>query len=174
MRLKKKGPTILLLHSMFDNYLNAYCQLINLYESGCVSAIGVCNCDSIEQLRTLKDKCGQYPMINQIEVHPLRSQSKLVDYCQEHGITVIARSPFAHGKILKPMTQNLGKLSELYGKNIPQIILRWLIQRNIIAIPRTSNALHLKENIDTFGFDLSDSDMLTINSLDKDLSFGCI
>lgn len=173
-RMLKNGPSILLLHSLFHNYIDAYRELIQLYESGLVSGIGVCNCNTIEQLQFIHDNCGRFPMINQIEIHPFCTQKRLVSFCQEHDIIVMARSPFAHGLILKQLKEKLDGLCRYYNKSVPQIILNWIVQNELIAIPRSANIYHLKENIEIFDFNLQPSELQSIDMLDRNMSFGCV
>lgn len=169
----KQGPSIYLLHYLFDNYVAAYKELISLYEEGKIKAIGVCNCESIEKLQRIKDLCGQFPMINEVEIHPYYSQQELITFCKDNQIQLIARSPLAHGDILDDLQPKLCSLTQKYNKSVVQIILKWIIQQGIIAIPRTKNVEHLKQNLDLFDFSLSEKEMQYINNLNMNKSFGC-
>lgn len=113
-------------------------------------------------------------MVNQVEMHPYFSRIDLVDFCKENQIQLQAYSPFAHGDYLHELlkNENLMFLAKKYGKTIGQIILRWFVQRDIAVIPQSANPIHLKENISIFDFELSDKDILKINELDKNLSYG--
>lgn len=165
-------PDVLLLHSVFDRYTNAYNELLNLYEQGRLKAIGICNCLNIEELENIRNKCGYYPMINQIEVHPYYYPQKVIDFCNNHGIQVIARSPLAHGDILDDMNKKLRELQICYSKTPTQIILRWLFQKGFVTIVRTSNIIHLQENLSIYNFTLSETDIQYIDSLNKNQSYG--
>ncbi len=165
-------PNIYLLHSMFSGYSEAYKELISLYEANEVQAIGVCNCLDIGKLKNIRQECGQYPMINQIEVHPFFFPKNVIDFCQDNDIQVIARSPLAHGDILYEMNNCLSHLSKLYSREPVQITLRWLIQKHIVPIPRTNNPKHLKQNIAITDFTISHSDMQYIDNLNRNISFG--
>lgn len=162
-----------LMHSHIDWYMEAYADLLKLYELRKVRAIGVCNC-SIEQLKRLKSMHGVYPMVNQVEMHPYFSRLDLVDFCQDNNIQIQAFSPYAHGDYLKELLQNeyLQTLSLKYHKTICQIIMRWFVQRSISVIPQSSNPIHIKENIDVFDFELQESEIMRINAMDKNLSYG--
>lgn len=163
-----------LLHSCsFNHYQDAYSELIDLYKSGKVDAIGVCNAE-IDDLRSIYEACHEYPMVNQVEIHPFCSRRELTDFCKEHGIAVMAHSPFAHGDVMHEMMSNstLSKLSKKYNKSVAQIILRWIVQQNIIVIPRSTNYNRLQENIDIFDYSLSDEDMHKIDSLNRNESYG--
>lgn len=174
--LKRYGLDYLdlyLMHSYIDWYMEAYAGMIKLYEEGKVRSIGACNC-TIEQLKRFKDMHGVFPMVNQVEMHPYFNRLDLVEFCQENNIVVQAFSPFAHGDYLQELLRNelLKNLSNKYGKTIGQIILRWFVQRGISVIPQSSNPLHLKENINVFDFELTDLEIVEINKLDKNISFG--
>lgn len=171
-RLYGRCPDVFLLHSVFDRYTEAYMELLSLYECGEVKAIGICNCLDVKELENIRDKCGSYPMINQIEVHPYYYPHEMIDFCINHGIQVIARSPLAHGDILDEMNEKLGKMAYCYSKTLAQIILRWLFQKGIVSIARTSNLEHLKENISIYNFELSERDVRYIDSLNINQSFG--
>lgn len=171
-RMRGKNPDALLLHSVFNKYVEAYNELIELYESGDIKAIGICNCLIIDDLKHIKKQCGQYPMINQIEVHPYFYPKKLIEFCHENGIVVIARSPLAHGDILEDLHSKLIDIERRYLCTTAQLVLRWLTQKNIVVIPRTSNMVHLKENLSIFNFTLSVDDMREMDTLNIDRSFG--
>ena len=161
------------MHSHIDWYMEAYNDILELYEQGRIRAIGACNC-TIEQLRRFKSMHGVYPMVNQVEMHPYYNRLELVDFCNENQIVLQAFSPFAHGDYLRELLNNkvLQGLSQKYNKTIGQIILRWFVQRNISVIPQSSNPIHIKENIDIFDFELQDSEVNDINSLNRNTSYG--
>ncbi len=162
-----------LMHSYIDWYMEAYADVIKLYEEGKVRAIGACNC-TIEQLKRFKTMHGVYPMVNQIEMHPYYNRKELVDFCQENDIQVMAFSPFAHGDYLHELLSNpvLIALAKKYNKSITQIILRWFVQNEIAVIPQSKSPNHIKENIDIFNFSMDENDLRKVDSLDKDLSYG--
>ncbi|MFS0593218.1 aldo/keto reductase [Cytobacillus horneckiae] len=150
-------------------YLESWKAIEKLYKEGYVRAIGVCNFHE-KHIENIISQFEIAPMVNQIECHPRLTQSKLVDYCNTKGITVEGWSPFAHGQILKFKT--IDTISKKYGKSPAQIIIRWNIQRGIIAIPKSVTPDRLKENFDVFNFNLLDEDMRTINLLNKNERIG--
>lgn len=174
-KLGKSCQDIYLLHSPFKNYHLAYYKLLKEKSAGKIKVLGVSGFKK-EQLICIKQFCGCYPMVNMIEMHPYHASKELVDFCQENGIQVIARSPFAHGIILKELSDNVKicNIAVKYGKSIPQIILRWIIQQDVVAMHRTQNVIHLNENIDVFDFELDDNEMNIMYLLNKDLSFGVV
>jgi 2,5-diketo-D-gluconate reductase B len=97
---------------------------------------------------------------NQVEYHPYLDQTKVREACARHGIAVVAYSPIAKGKIKNDPT--LARIGRAHGKSPAQICLRWLVQQNVVAIPRTSKIERLSENLDVFDFVLSEQDMADI------------
>ena len=98
------------------------------------------------------------PLIcDQVEYHPYLDQTKIINACRAHGLAAIAYSPLAKGRIKNDET--LIGIGRKYGKSPAQICLRWLIQQNVVAIPRTSKVERLSENLDVFDFVLSEGDM---------------
>jgi len=97
---------------------------------------------------------------NQVEYHPYLDQTKVREACARHGLALVAYSPIAKGKIKNdPILTRIGRA---HGKSPAQICLRWLMQQNVVAIPRTSKVERLSENLDVFDFTLSEQDMADI------------
>lgn len=162
---------LFLVHWPWPMYRRMYSTLTRLYHQGLIRAIGV---SSFTQghLESLKDVSDVVPAVNQIEISPLNSQKPLVEYCQNRGIAVEAMSTFSHFRSNEPRTEiiehpDLKTIAAKYNKSVVQVVLRWLIQRGIIVIPKTWNFNHLKENISITDFELTRQDMDIINSLDR-------
>lgn len=174
-RLRQKSIDIYMLHSPFRDYHKAYAKLLKEKERGRVKVLGVSGY-GIDHLKRIKDYCGEYPMVDMVELHPYHSSRAVVDFCKENNIRLIARSPFAHGEIIPLLSEDadIRNMANAFNKSIPQIILRWIVQQGVIAMPRTKNPNHLQENIDVFDFELSNSDMDVIDMKNKDLSFGVV
>lgn len=168
-------PDIYLLHSTFKDYDHYFEKLVKLREKQKTKAIGVCNI-SLEELQNLLKKTGLKPDIIQVEVHPYYNNKELIDFCKKQEILVEARSPLAHGDILNEWRSNdvLQRIALHYGKTVPQVILRWITQQNVVAIVRSANKEHLVENINIFDFSLTDKEIKDIDSLNKNSSFGCV
>lgn len=133
-----------------------------LYHDGLVRAIGVCNY-KVHHLEELKKNCQIFPSINQMEIHPGMNQLEIVSWCHQNDIMVEASSPLGNGQILQNI--NLMKLAEKKGKTVPQICLRWEIQKNLIVIPKTEKIQRLKENLQIFDFALSENEMKIIDHI---------
>jgi diketogulonate reductase-like aldo/keto reductase len=146
-----------------DTYVDCWRQMEELYESGVVKAIGVCNFHKCH-LENLLKNCRIKPMVDQFEHHPLLTQEDLVEYCKKNDIQVMAYAPTA---VMNEKIKNnncLKALAEKYNKTISQIIFRWNFQNNIISIPATKNIHHYFDNIDIYDFELTDKEMADISS----------
>lgn len=146
-------------------------ELSRLYCQGRIRAIGVSNFLQ-PHLEALSEFSDIKPAVNQFEISPLNTQKELIAYCQQHGIAVEAMSTFSHYRSVKPRLEILQNstlqcIAEKYDKSVAQIVLRWLLQQNIIMIPKTWNEEHLRENISILDFELSAQDMSEIDSLDR-------
>jgi 2,5-diketo-D-gluconate reductase B len=100
---------------------------------------------------------------NQIEVHPFINQEKVINACEKRGMAVVAYCPIARGKV--PGAEALDRIGKAYGKSAAQVSLRYLAQRGIIPIPRSTKPEHIKANLEIFDFKLSDKDMTELNNL---------
>lgn len=132
-------------------------------------AIGVCNFhpDRVVDL-VLHNKV--LPVINQIETHPFNQQIEAQKINAEKDILIESWGPFAEGKNEMFNNELLSLIAKKYNKSIAQVVLRWLIQRKIVAIPKTINKDRMKENINIFDFELSIEDMNLIKTLDENKS----
>jgi 2,5-diketo-D-gluconate reductase B len=101
--------------------------------------------------------CPEPLVCDQVEYHPYLDQTKVRDACARHGMAVVAYSPVAKGRIKND--ERLARIGQAHGKTAAQVCLRWLVQQNVSAIPRTSKIERLSENIDIFDFELSDEEM---------------
>jgi diketogulonate reductase-like aldo/keto reductase len=101
--------------------------------------------------------CEEPLACDQVEYHPYLDQTKVLEACARHGMAVVAYSPVAKGRVKND--QALARIGHANGKSAAQVCLRWLVQQNVSAIPRTSKIERLSENIDIFDFELSDEEM---------------
>lgn len=136
--------------------------LARMKQQGHARNIGVSNF-TVALIEEAVAKCPEPLVCDQVEYHPWLDQSKVLDACRDNGMALVAYSPVAKGKVKNDETLN--SLAALYGKTPAQICLRWLVQQNVIAIPRTTKVERLSENIGVFDFELSDEDMATIFAL---------
>lgn len=142
-----------------------------LYKSGRVRAIGVSNFQE-SHLMDLKKVSDLIPAVNQIELHPYLTQQADLDYCDREGIKVEAWSPFT-ANLTGLLRENiLNDIAAKYSKSPAQVVLRWDYQRGIITIPKSANEGRMRENIDLFDFELTNEEVLKINSLNKNKRIG--
>ena len=136
--------------------------LIELQQEGKIKSIGLSNFWS-KELSALLAQTDTKPAINQIEFHPGFIQGDLLELCQKESIQVQAWSPLARGRIFQvPL---LLKLADKYQRSISQICLRWIIQHEVIPIPKSTHKSRIEENIAIFNFQLTTEDMQAIDAL---------
>lgn len=162
---------LFLVHWPWPMYLKMYNELTKLYYENRIRAIGVSSF-TIGHLESLKDVSDVVPAVNQFEISPFNTQKDLIHYCQDHGIQVEAMSTFSHYRSNTPrkeLFENpvLNHIARTHDKSVAQVVLRWLIQQNIIIIPKTWDYMHLKENICLDDFELTEKEMSAIDSLDQ-------
>lgn len=133
-----------------------------LYEAGKIRAIGVSNFRQ-HHIEELMKTAKIAPMVNQIRLCPGDTQDELVAYCRERDILLEAYSPLGTGKIFSVPQMNAIAMD--YGKSVAQICIRWSLQNGFLPLPKSVNEDRIKENLDVFGFELSDADMKTIAGL---------
>ncbi|KAJ9616907.1 hypothetical protein H2200_000627 [Cladophialophora chaetospira] len=145
---------------------DAWLGLQDAVEAGLVRSIGVSNW-AIKHFEQLAKEEGVKitPACNQIEFHPWTQQAAIVKYCKEKGIQITAFSALAQGK--RHDDEVINGLAEKYGKSPSQIILRWLVQRQIVPITKTSKEERVKQSMDIFDFQLEDSDCEKVDKLDE-------
>jgi 2,5-diketo-D-gluconate reductase B len=129
---------------------------------GLTRHIGVSNF-TVALIEQAAAECPEPLVCDQVEYHPYLDQTKVRESCAQHGLAMVAYSPVAKGRIKNDET--LARIGRPHGKTAAQICLRWLVQQNVAAIPRTSKLERLSENIDIFDFELSDAEMDQISRM---------
>jgi 2,5-diketo-D-gluconate reductase A len=140
-----------------------------LRDLGHIRSIGVSNF-APEQLSTLIDATGIVPVVNQIELHPMLTQTELRDVHAQLGIATEAWSPLGQGRLLDHPT--ITGIADAHGKTPAQVIVRWHLQLGNIVIPKSVSPERIVSNFDVFDFELSDDDMTSISSLDNGTRLG--
>ncbi|MDY4678739.1 aldo/keto reductase [Bifidobacterium tsurumiense] len=138
---------------------------VRLREEGRIRTLGVCNFLP-EHLDKLHEQTGEYPTVNQIELHPTWQQRNVVEYCKSHDIAVEAYSPMARGADLKAGDGLIESIAQKHGVSEAQVILRWHIENGTIIIPKSVHAERQRQNIDLFGFSLTEEEHHAIDALD--------
>lgn len=157
---------LVLLHQPFSDYYGAYKALEELYQEGKIKAIGVSNFypDRLVDLALFSEV---KPAVNQVEVNVFHQQVEALTYNQKYGVQVQAWAPFAEGRNQMFSNPELKEIGQKHGKSIAQVILRWLLQRNIVPLSKSVNKERMQENIDIFDFELSVEEMKAISQMDK-------
>ena len=162
-----------LIHQPFGDYYGSWRAMEELYENKKVRAIGVCNFYP-DRLMDLAEHNKIKPAINQIETHPFFQREYDNEIMKNYGTQIESWGPFAEGRgdmFTNPILSEIGKK---YNKSTAQVILRWLIQRNVVVIPKSVHKERIIENFNIFDFELSADDMNKIKSMDtgKSLFFS--
>lgn len=158
-----------LLHQPYGDTMGAWRALEEAQKEGKIRAIGVSNFYA-DQLQDLMLTMPVKPALNQIEVNPWYQQDAEVKFAQSQDVRVEAWAPFAEGKHDIFKNETIAEIAAKYGKSNGQVILRWLLQRGITVIPKSTHQKRMAENIDVFDFELTDDDMKKMASLDKNES----
>jgi len=154
-----------LIHQPFGDYYGAWRAMEELYHQGKIRAIGVSNFLP-DRLMDLIMNNEITPAVNQIETHPFYQQNESAAFLKEHGVYHQSWAPFAEG--LNNMFGNdvLVAIAARHNKSVAQIVLRWLVQRDIVVIPKSVRKERIIENFDIFDFELDAEDIRQIASLD--------
>ena len=154
-----------LVHMPYGNYHGSWEAMEELYLEGKIKAIGVCNFLS-DRLVDLILSHDVIPTVNQIELHPFSQQKELRSIMEKYDIKTMAWAPFAEGQNNIFENKILSVIGEKYGKTSAQVILRWLRQKTIIAIPKSVHEERIQQNYDIDDFELSIQDMEKIEQMD--------
>ena len=165
-RLHTEYIDLLLLHQQFGDYLGAWKDMEKAVAEGKVKSIGLSNFES-ERLEEVLAAATIKPSVLQVECHPYYQQNDLKKRIAPYNTVIESWYPLGHGDAALIEEPVFTKLAEKYGKTNAQIILRWHIQEGIIVFPKSSNPVHIKENIDIFDFELTEEEMNEIRQLDK-------
>jgi len=154
-----------LIHQPFGDLYGAWRDMEALYREGRVKAIGVSNFQP-DRVMDLIVHHDVVPTVNQIEAHPFYQRTETQGFLQDNGVQMEGWAPFAEGKHDIFRNEVLVGLAQKHGKSVAQIILRWLTQRGVVAIPKSVRKERIEENFAVFDVDLSRADMQAIAALD--------
>ena len=157
---------LMLLHQPFADYYGAYRALEELYEEGKIRAIGVSNFypDRLADICLFGRKV--VPAVNQIETNPLHQREYDQEVMNKYGVKIEAWAPFGEGRNNMFSNPTLVEIGKKYNKSAAQVILRWLIQRGVIVVCKSTHLDRIKQNFDVFDFSLTKGDMEKIKKLD--------
>lgn len=164
---------LLLLHQPFGDYYGAYRAMEEAYKEGKVRAIGVSNFYPDRYLDIFHFSEIK-PAVNQVETHVFQQQKVAKKYMEKHGTQIMSWGPFAEGKNDYFQNPVLKEIGAQYGKSVAQVALRFLLQSDVVVIPKSTHENRMKENFDVFDFALTEEDMKKIEALDtgKSLFFS--
>ncbi|MET8176876.1 aldo/keto reductase [Streptomyces clavifer] len=154
-----------LIHQPFGDYYGAWRAMQNLNRQGAARAIGVSNFYP-DRLVDLIDHNEITPAVNQIETHPYFQRGAEQDLMRNRGVQLGSWGPLAHGRDDLFTHRILNEIATAHGKSVAQVVLRWLIQRGIVVIPKSVRPERMAENVDVFDFRLTEDEMNRIAPLD--------
>ncbi|NBA86001.1 aldo/keto reductase [Emticicia sp. CRIBPO] len=154
-----------LIHQPFGDVYGSWRAMEDLYKEGRIRAIGVSNFQP-DRLIDLIVHHEIAPAVNQVETHPFNQQIENQDFMEQNKVQIESWGPFAEGKNDLFQNELLASVGNKYNKTIAQVVLRWLSQRGVVAIPKSVRKERMEENFKIFDFELSNEDMEAIKTLD--------
>ena len=164
-KLQTSYVDLLLIHQPFNDYYGTYRAMEEACRVGKARAIGVSNFYP-DRYVDLAAFCEIKPAVNQMETHVFCQQVVLQEIMRRYGTQLMSWGPFAEGRNGFFTNPVLAEIGSKYGKSVAQVALRWLIQRGVIIIPKSTHIERMRQNLDIFDFALSDEDMAAIAALD--------
>ena len=164
-KLQTEYIDLMLLHQPFCDRYGAYRALEDAYHKGKLRAIGVSNFYP-DHFIDLASNVEVKPMVNQVETHVFNQQHLTQKYMEEFGCRIMSWGPLAEGRNNFFTNELLSKIGKTHGKSVAQVALRFLLQRNVIIIPKSTHKERMAENFNIFDFELSADEMARIETLD--------
>jgi 2,5-diketo-D-gluconate reductase A len=164
-KLQLEYLDLYLIHQPYGDVYGSWRAMQELYREGRTRAIGVSNFHP-DRVMDLIVHNEVVPAVNQIETHPFHQQVQTQEFLKENNVQIESWGPFAEGRNDIFKNGLLASIGKKYGKSIAQVILRWLIQRDVVVIPKSVRRERIAENFDVFDFELSGDDMNSIATLD--------
>ncbi|MBF2665141.1 aldo/keto reductase [Listeria seeligeri] len=165
-RLGLEYVDLLLIHQPFNDVYGAWLAMEELQKAGKIRAIGISNF-AVDKAVDLAEFNEVVPQVNQIEINPFQQQSKNIEALKSEGIMPEAWAPFAEGKNDIFKNPILIKIAKKYNKSVAQVILRWLVEQDIITLAKTVKPERMKENLAIFDFELTEADKNDIATLNE-------
>ena len=164
-RLNLEYLDLVLIHQAIGDVFGSWRALEKLQAEGKVRAIGVSNFTP-DRLVDLGEFNAVMPQVDQIEIHPFHQRREHIEALQEEGVVVQAWAPFAEGRndiFHNPILTAIGKK---YGKSVAQVIIRWLLEQNVVVLSKSTKPERMAENLNVFDFGLTEEDKQAIATLD--------
>ncbi|WP_343363704.1 aldo/keto reductase [Listeria seeligeri] len=165
-RLGLEYVDLLLIHQPFNDVYGAWLAMEELQKAGKIRAIGISNF-AVDKAVDLAEFNEVVPQVNQIEINPFQQQSKNIEALKSEGIMPEAWAPFAEGKNDIFNNPILIKIAKKYNKSVAQVILRWLVEQDVITLAKTVKPERMKENLAIFDFELTEADKNDIATLNE-------
>lgn len=165
-KLQSDYIDLLLIHQPFGDYYGTWRAMEKAYADGKVRAIGVSNFYP-DRFIDFAENSEIKPMVNQVETHVFNQQAEAQKIMKKYGTQIMSWGPFAEGRNGLFSNPVLAGIGEKYGKSVAQVALRYLIQQNVVVIPKSTHIERMRQNFDVFDFTLSPEDMTAIAALDK-------
>ncbi|MBM7694319.1 diketogulonate reductase-like aldo/keto reductase [Peribacillus deserti] len=165
-RLQLDYLDLYLIHQPYGDVFGSWRAMEELYREGKIKAIGVSNFHT-DRLIDLIIHNEVIPSVNQVETHPFNQQIESAQFMKENNVQIQSWGPFAEGKNNMFQNEILVSIAEKYNKSVAQVILRWLTQRGVVAIPKSVRKERIIENFNIFDLELSQEDMEKISTLDS-------
>ncbi|MCG2653038.1 aldo/keto reductase [Alloprevotella tannerae] len=156
---------LLLIHQPFGDYYGTYRAMERAYHEGKVRAIGVSNFYP-DRFIDIQAHVEVKPAVNQVETHVFNQQITAQEYMEKYDCRIMSWGPFAEGKNDFFNNETLAEIGRKYGKSVAQVALRFLLQRGVVLIPKSTHKERMKQNLDIFNFSLTEEDMAIIRKLD--------
>jgi 2,5-diketo-D-gluconate reductase A len=168
-RLQLDYVDLYLIHQPYGDVYGSWRAMEELYSEGKIKAIGVSNFQ-LDRVMDLMLHNKIPPAVNQIETHPLNQQTETQQFLKENNIRIEAWAPFAEGRQNLFQNELLQSIAKKHNKSVAQVILRWLTQRGIVVIPKSTHKERIIENFNIFDFELTTVEMEKIATLDTKTS----
>ena len=152
----------------FEGNRQAWRALEEAYKAGKLRSIGLSNFQKSD-IDNILGSCSVPPMVNQILAHVTNMPEELIRYSRDKGLLVEAYSPIGHGELLK--NEELARMAEKYGVSLPQLSIRYVLQLDLLPLPKTANPKHMKDNADV-DFVISEEDMKQLKNMDPIKDYG--
>lgn len=150
-------------------YIKSYKVMEELYKEGKIKSLGVCNCKK-HHLEALLKEIEIFPVVDQMEYSPQIQDEEIYNFCKENNIVLEAWSPLGRGTCLN--NEAISEIASKYNKSTAQVIIRWLLQKDIVPLPKSVHENRIIENANVFDFELTEDEIKTINDLNQNLRTG--
>jgi 2,5-diketo-D-gluconate reductase A len=168
-RLQLDHLDLFLVHQPFGDVHGSWCAMEEAYKAGKLCAIGVSNFHP-DRLMDIKVFNEVTPAVNQVEINPFLQQAESVAMMRDNGVQAQAWAPFAEGRNNLFQNEVLVDIGQKHGKSVGQVVLRWIVQRGIVALTKTVRKERMAENLAIFDFQLDESDIARISTLETGIS----